>query len=300
MIGDQAEKLREQALAGNPVRAAVGQLATTKKCRIFAVSSGKGGVGKTSLVVNLGLALIRLGFRVLVIDADLGLANIDVLVNVASRFNLADVIEGKKSIGDVIVRGPLDLRIVSGGSGLFDLANLDLARRQILIEQLKNLESEGDFILIDTSAGISRNVMGFIGAADELILVTTPEPTALTDAYGMLKVIAEKGLQQKCSVVVNVTRSPHQGRSTYASLSRVAGRYLPAMKLSYLGAIDYDPAVNSAVHDFNPFVIGRPRSAAAAAVGRIAWRIAAEADSKRDRKEGPDDFIKRFQEISCD
>lgn len=297
-MGDQAEQLRIDVKMKNLEQGFHSKPSASGKCRVITVSSGKGGVGKTSLVLNLGLALIKLGHRVVVIDADLGLANIDVMLNAIPRFNLGDVLSGTKSINDIIMRGPMDIKVVPGGSGLFDLANLDRVKRQVLIEQLRDLEAEGDIIIIDTAAGISRNVVSFIGAADDFILVTTPEPTALTDAYGMLKVVSEQKLKSCSNLVVNSTRNLQQGYKTYSGLKKVVQSYLPAMELNYLGEVRYDQAVSSAVHSFSPFIISKPRSAAAAAVNRIAWRLTANGKGEEPGSKGIAGFIRRLQELS--
>ncbi|MGM0651876.1 MAG: AAA family ATPase, partial [Bacillota bacterium] len=211
MKGDQAEKLRADAVSRDFQQFSPGAKKLPGQCRVIAVSSGKGGVGKTSLVLNLGLSLIKMDYRVVVIDADLGLANLDVMLNVMPRYSLSDVISGEKSLRDIMINGPLDLKIIPGSSGIYDLANLDQVKRGLLLDQLKGIEEEGDYILIDTAAGISRNVLSFIGAADDFILITTPEPTALADAYGMLKVLTEKQLKSRSLVVVNSTRTIEQG-----------------------------------------------------------------------------------------
>jgi flagellar biosynthesis protein FlhG len=297
---DQAEQLRIDAMAAGTAGSSAADKPLSGKCRVIAVSSGKGGVGKTSLTLNLGLALIRLGHKVVIIDADLGLANIDVMVNLTPRYNLVDVISGEKRVSDIMLRGPLDLKIIPGGSGVFELANLDRGKRQSLIDQLSDLESEGDYILIDTAAGLSRNVISFVGAADDLILVTTPEPTALTDAYGMLKVLTEKRLKSSSHVVINSTRGMQQGYKTFEGLNRVVSKYLPKMKLNYLGDVRFDPAVSSAVHSFSPFVISRPRSPASVSVNRIAWRIASRDDKTVVEKPGVAGFFERLKKIVCE
>jgi flagellar biosynthesis protein FlhG len=300
IMSDQAEQLRADVMNSCLNRAGHHNRSIPERCRVLAVSSGKGGVGKTSLVLNLGLVLIRMGYRVVVIDADLGLANIDVMINAVPRYNLTDVVSGEKRVREIMIRGPLDLKIVPGGSGLFDLANIDRVKRGIILDQLTDLESEADFILIDTAAGISRNVTSFIGASDDFILITTPEPTALTDAYGMLKVIGEEQLKRTSHVVINSTRNLQQGKHTYNGLNRVVQKYLPSMELNYLGEVRHDSAVSAAIHDFIPFVLSRPRSAASIAVNRIAWRIAANGEAEKNTKKGIAGFISRLRELSCD
>ncbi len=297
MSVDQAEQLRIVMEDAKTAAECAHSARRNSNCRTIAISSGKGGVGKSSLALNLSLALIRQGAGVVLLDADLGLANIDVMLNTVPRYTLADVINGERKVKDIIVRGPLDLKIIPGGSGLFNLANLDRVRRDMIISQLGDLEQEGNYIIIDTGAGLSRNVLSFIAAAEELILVTTPEPTALTDAYGMLKVLTEKKMRDTSFVVVNTTRNLQQGLRTFDSLNRVAARYLPAMQLSYLGDIRYDPAVSGAVHTFTPFLINRPHSAASIAVNRIAWRIASERVVEPGRKTGVSGFLSRLKNL---
>ncbi len=298
MAGDQAEKLRADALARDLQQPLEGAKKAIDQCRVIAVSSGKGGVGKTSMVLNLGLSLIKMNYRVVVIDADLGLANIDVMLNVMPRYSLSDVVSGAKTLREIMINGPMDLKIIPGSSGIYDLANLDQIKRGLLLDQLKGIEEEGDFILIDTAAGISRNVLSFIGAADDFILITTPEPTALTDAYGMLKVLTEKQLKKKSLVVINSTRTVQQGYKTFSGLKKAAGQYLPSMEVAYLGDVRYDNAVSSAVHNFSPFVLSRPRSAASIAVKRIAWRLAANSESEQPPKKGLAAFINRLKELT--
>ena len=298
MSSDQAEKLRADAIARNIERSSDSPGDAPGKSRVIAVSSGKGGVGKTSMVLNLGLSLIGMGYRVVIIDADLGLANIDVMLNTMPRYSLSHVISGEKSLRDIMIKGPLDLKVVPGSSGIYDLANLDQGKRQLLLDQLKTIEEDGDFILIDTAAGISRNVLGFIGAADDFILVTTPEPTALTDAYGMLKVLNEKKLKNKSQVVVNSTRTVQQGYKTFCGLKKAVDQYLPSMALTYLGEVRYDHAVSSAVHNFSPFVLSKPRSTASAAVKRIAWRLASNKEAGEQPEKGLAAFIERLKELA--
>ncbi len=169
-----------------------------------------------------------------------GLANVDVLINAIPRYSLADVINGTKEIQDIIVYGPQKLKVVPGGSGGFmNLANLDHENRNRLIDRFRALEYEGNFMFIDTGgAGISRNVLSFIAAADEFIIITTPEPTALTDAYGMIKVVTENNYKRRVNVVVNLIRDIHQGgQEIFDRLERVSRRYLPHAELNYLGGV---------------------------------------------------------------
>ncbi len=292
---DQAEQLRT-AVQNKSLQNSGGASSIAGQAKVYAITSGKGGVGKTSLVVNLGLALSRIGYRVIILDADLGLANIDVMFNSLPRYNIGDVIDGAKSLSEIIMEGPLNLKIIPGGSGLYELANLDQAKRQNLLEQVVELENEADYILIDTAAGITRNVISFVEAADEFILITTPEPTAMTDAYSLLKIVAERGQKKEGRIVVNLTHSLEHGQKVFKGLNRVTQQYLPAMELTYLGEVRYDPAVSRAVHNFSPFVVSRPQSMASTAVNRIAWRIA-NGEAKERPKRGLAAFINRLRGV---
>ena len=291
---DQAERLREIS-KNNDNEAAPEK---TGVCRMVAVSSGKGGVGKTNFVVNLALLLAQWDQRVTVIDADLGLANVDVLINAIPKYTLTDVINGTKDIQDITLKGPYNLKVIPGGSGFASMANLDIESRNRLISKLKVLESENDVILIDTGAGISRNVLSFVGAAEEFIIITTPEPTALTDAYGMLKILSENGFVTRASVVVNFSRDLAQGQEIFNRLERVLQRYVPNMEVSYLGAIINDPIVKRAVEECKPFVVNFPKSLAAQSVNKIARRFLYQEDTGEvmERK-GVQGFINRLMRL---
>jgi len=199
---DQAQKLRELAAAAR------------EQPRIITVTSGKGGVGKSNVVINLATALSRMGKRVLIIDADLGLANIDILLGLRNRFNLQDVIEGRMTLKDVVVLGPAGIKVIPGSSGIPRIANMSSRKRQEFIASFKELENEADIILIDTSAGMTKNVIKFALLADDIILVTTPEPSAITDAYAMIKVIhmdTRRSFMRKTALtgIITVTHDCH-------------------------------------------------------------------------------------------
>lgn len=161
-----------------------------RRTRVMAITSGKGGVGKTNIVANLAISLSEAGMRVLVVDADLGLANVDVLLG-CTAYNLGHVVQGQKSLEEVIINGPAGIRIIPGASGLQDLAQMDAGRRHALLSDLVSLEEQADLVLIDTGAGLSSSVMDFVVSSDEAVIVTTPEPTAIADAYAMIKVLSQ-------------------------------------------------------------------------------------------------------------
>jgi len=236
------------------------------------VASGKGGVGKTSLVVNLGLVLGRLQQRVLLLDADLGLANVEILLGLAPRFSLRDVLYGDKHIRDVVTPTTYGVRVVSGGSGLYELANLDSAQQARLLDMLLYFRDDTDWILIDTGAGINKNVIGFTAAAGEVIVVITPEPTSLTDAYSLLKVLARFGIVTEARVVVNRAAGDREGEQVAARLASAAERFL-RLPVRHLGTIAEDAAVATAVMCQRPLVVAHPASPAARQIEAIAHRL---------------------------
>jgi len=259
---DQAERLRE--LVKNQTQ--------TQSARVIVITSGKGGVGKTNLSVNLSIALLKLGSRVVLVDADLGMANVDMMMGLVPRYHLGQVLSGEKRIEDVITRGPLGLKIIAGGSGDYHLANLNERSLEFCLEQLNDLEKNTDIMLIDTGAGISQNVLKFVLAAGEVIVVTTPEPPALTDAYGIIKVVASARPSLPIWVVVNMIRDNHEGKQVMDRLSTVSKRFL-GIDLLNIGFIPMDPNVPKAVKEQQPFVLGHPRTPAAQNVFQIARNL---------------------------
>ncbi len=239
--------------------------------RVIAVTSGKGGVGKTSLVVNLSLALARLGRRVVILDADLGLANVEVLMGVTPLFTLYDCLYGTKEIDEILTPAPLGVQIVSGGSGFLELANLNSRQQQKIIDALVFFE-EADFVLIDTGAGISRNVLGFVAAAEEVIVMITPEPTSLTDAYSLIKILSKFQVHRQVLLVVNRAEHEREAAAAAQRISAVANRFLE-IELVHLGSIYEHRAVTRAVKRQQPFILFEPQSPPAANIGLIARRL---------------------------
>ncbi|MBE0447941.1 MAG: MinD/ParA family protein [Actinobacteria bacterium] len=240
--------------------------------RIIAVSSGKGGVGKSNLVINLGIALAMRGKKVMVLDADLGLANIDVLLGINPKYTLQHLVDGGKTMQEILINGPHSLKIVPGGSGIPELANLSDDKRQKLIENFVELDSEADLALIDTGAGISKNVIAFIIAAREAIIITTPEPTAITDAYGLIKVITQRDIDVDIKIVINMVSSEKEGRE-------IAGRIVMATKqflnkqIEILGYVTSDPLVNASVRKQEPLILGYPGARASKCIRQIAVNL---------------------------
>jgi flagellar biosynthesis protein FlhG len=261
---DQAHKLRSLAHRVIRPQVRVGPAVT----RVIVITSGKGGVGKTNLAVNLGLTLARMQKRVLLFDADLGLANIDVLLGLAPALTLYDVLYRGKRLEDIVVTAPFDMQIIPGGAGIQELANLDNSQRARLIDMLSYLRT-AEFLLIDTGAGISRNVLGFVAAAQEVILVVTPEPTALTDAYGLIKILARYKVHSEISLVVNRVTGDREAGQAAAKLQLVCGKFLN-FTVRHIGSIGEDPMVVRAVKNQEPFVLVEPNSVAARDVQSIA------------------------------
>jgi flagellar biosynthesis protein FlhG len=240
--------------------------------RVISITSGKGGVGKTHIVVNLAYALQRLGARVMVLDADLGLANIDVLLGLAPRFNIQHVLTGDKALADILLPGPAGMIILPAGSGVHDLAQLTDSQRLRLLEALDALELDLDFLLIDTGAGISTNVMYFNMAAQDIVIVATPEPTSLTDAYAVMKVLATQYAEKYFKVVVNMVTSAAEAKEAFRRLSMVTERFLN-ISIDYLGFILHDSAFPQAVRQQQALLQLYPHAPAARCLYRLAQRV---------------------------
>ncbi len=240
--------------------------------RSIAVTSGKGGVGKTSIATNLALACARRGRRVLLVDGDLSLANVDLLLGVVPQKNLGDVIFGRASIEEVVIDAGEGLRLLPSGSGVEELADLDDFRRERLLRELSRLEADTDLILLDTGSGIGRQTIHFARAADQIVVVTTPEPTAFSDAYATLKVLSRGRLRGRPGVLVNMAANAEEGVETERRIRLVAERFLQ-MKPEYLGHVLLDSAVGRAVRKQEPLLKAFPRSPAAACLENLADRL---------------------------
>lgn len=240
--------------------------------RIIAVTSGKGGVGKSNLTVNLALAFLAEGKKVLVIDADLGMANIDVLLGTSSKYNLLHLLDDDITLDDVILKGPYGIRYISGGSGMEQASEFTPAERTLLEEKLTGCGDMADIILIDTGAGIGRNVLDFILAADEVLLVTTPEPTALTDAYAVMKAYSMYAAKPNMRLVVNRVYDEAESLEVAEKLRKTAERFLH-MEINSLGAIYEDRTMIQAVRQQKPILQAYPGALAAKCIKAIARAI---------------------------
>jgi len=242
------------------------------RASVIAVTSGKGGVGKSNIAVNLAVQLASAGKSVVLLDADLGLANADVLCNIDLPFNLAHVIARKKELREVMVKGPGGFKLIGGASGLARMADLSDDDRQRLVGALAELELQADVILIDTGAGISPNVLSFTRAADHVLVVTTPEPTAITDAYAVVKVISRDGAVHRVSLLVNQVRAPAEAKIVYDRIAKVARQFLN-ISVFDAGYIPADDNVPLSVRRRVPFSLAFPRTPASQSVAHLAIRL---------------------------
>ena len=243
------------------------------KTRIITITSGKGGVGKTNVSVNMALAYARLGKKVVVMDADLGLANVNIMLNMVPRFNLYDMIRKGKTMKDIMAETDYGISIVAGALGISQIANLSDEERHNFIGELDTL-SFADTIIIDTSAGVSNNVLDFIAAADDAVIVTTPEPTAITDAYGIIKIIATEydSLDMELKLVVNRVKGAAEAKKVADRMTNIAGQFLN-LKVDYLGFIYDDPVVSQAVLRQKPFMVIDPKCKASICVQHIVGKM---------------------------
>lgn len=268
---DQADGIRRLLSARKGERIDPGNART--RARVVAVTSGKGGVGKTSVSVNLAIAAASRGTKVVLVDVDLGLANVDILLGVSPRYNLSHVIAGRKALHEIMVRAPGGILVVPGASGIAALADLDSQSRERLVEGFDALEAHADLILIDTGAGIGGNVIRFASAAEEVLVLATSDPASMTDAYATIKTIWQSGRRGTLRLAVNMSRSAQEAVTVASRLQDVVSRFLGGQRLEFIGAIPYDTAVASAVRERTPFVISRPRSLASKAVRLMAGRL---------------------------
>lgn len=273
---DQAEKLREimrSRQKSEILDFPEPETGFKKKTRVICVASGKGGVGKTNISINLAIAFAQAGRRVIVLDADLGLANVNVILGVIPKYNLYHVIKKQKSMKDIIMDTNYGIQIVAGASGFSKIVNLSEAERKNFIEELTEL-SLADVIIIDASAGVGQNVLTFIEAADEAIIVTTPEPTAITDAYGIIKIISTEieELDLGLKLIVNRARSVTEAKKVADRVINITSQFLN-IKIDYLGFVYEDPAVPTAVRKQQPFLIMDPKNRASACITHLLGRL---------------------------
>jgi len=264
-----------------------------KGTKIITVASGKGGVGKTSLAINLGLAFTRMGKETIIMDADLGLANVNIILGVIPKYNLYNVLKGQKTMREIIVDTPQGVKIIAGASGFYQLANLEREQKENFIRGLEELDY-ADIIIIDTGAGVSDNVLSFVTAADEVIIVTTPEPTSITDAYGIIKSIAARNSNLPLKLIVNRVSSVLEGRKVAERVINIANQFLN-MRVENLGFVFEDEIVRRAVLKQQPFYHTDPRSRPSTCIDHIAKVL--EKIEQSDDNGGFKKFIKKVFSI---
>lgn len=244
--------------------------------RVISVTSGKGGVGKTNIVTNLAYALAKAGKRVLVLDADLNLANVDILLGLTPKFNLHHVFTGEKTLAEILVEGPGGLKILPASSGILELADLTESQRLYFLSEMEALAGEIDILLVDTAAGINNNVVYFNLAAQERIIILTPEPTSLTDAYALIKVLSSKHDVKKFRILVNLARSEKEALAVFRKLSAVADRFLDSLSLDLVGHIPYDAKLPQAVRAQRLVSEIYPDAAVSRMLAKVSQQLAAE------------------------
>ena len=244
------------------------------RLRVIAVTSGKGGVGKSNIVVNLGLALAKMGQKVLLIDADLGLANLDILLGLSPRFTIHDLLSLRRSLSEVMVEGPEGIKILPASSGIPEMADLDKHQKIFLLTELDDYSENIDVVLIDTGAGISRNVLFFNVAAQERIVVANNEPTSITDAYALIKVLASQYGENHYKLLVNGPAKLRDGEMVYRTMLRVTERFLGrGISLEYLGVIPHDEAIPRAVLKQQPVLTLFPQAKVSRSFHSLAKRL---------------------------
>lgn len=280
---DQAQNLRNIVKKNTVVKE------NEKKSRIITVTSGKGGVGKTSVSINLAIQLRLQGKSVIIFDADFGLANIEVMIGAIPKYNLSDLIYRGKDLNDIIMKGPMDIGFISGGSGISGLGDLTKDQLTYLVYKIKELESMADIIIIDTGAGISSAVMDFVVVSNEVILVTTPEPTSITDSYSLLKALNKRDdfdkSQNHIKIVANRVRNYEEGANLYNKLNVVVNKFLN-FNIEFLGIIENDENMSKAVIQQKPISMAYPNSKGAKSFKKISDTLLEKKTTDEDEQKG--------------
>lgn len=274
-MADQAVRPMDQAGTLRAMNVDAGTSSRKHATRVFSITSGKGGVGKTAVVANTAVLLARMGKRVLVLDADLGLANIDVVFGLAPCHNLNHFFSGDHELASILVDGPEGIKILPAGSGVQRFTRLDSRQKMRLLEALDSMHNNFDFVLIDTEAGISENVTYFNTAAQEILVVTTPEPTAITDAYALMKLLSYQYHEKHFNLIVNFINNEEEALDVYRKLTMVANRYLD-ISIDYMGSIPRDDQMIDAIRKQQVLVQLFPESKTSSAFEALARTIIQE------------------------
>lgn len=287
---EQADELRA-LMQGDTGTPEVKKQTNGHKTRIIAITSGKGGVGKTNIAVNMAIAYAQIGKKVILIDGDLGMANVNVLLNIVPQFNLMQVINHQKKMSEIILDTEFGIKFIAGANGFSKIANLTVEELDYFAQEFSSL-SNADIIIIDTGAGIANNVLQFVAAADEVYVVTTPEPTAITDAYGIIKIITTELVNRNINLklLVNRVHSADEGKRISERIITIVGQFLN-YKVDYIGFVYDDPAVQASVIRQKPFIVVNPTSKPAMCIKHIVGRIEKTDNSS---SEGVTNFLKKF------
>jgi flagellar biosynthesis protein FlhG len=252
--------------------AGIRKMKQVKPVRVIAIASGKGGVGKTNLSVNLGVAMARFGRQVALLDADMGLANVDVLLGIRPQFNLSHVLTGEKSLADIMLEGPAGMKVIPASSGIQKMSDLSNVEQGAIIHAFSEMDDNLDVLIIDTAAGISPSVVNFARASQELIIVVCDEPTSLTDAYAFIKLLNRDYGVNHFHVLCNMVKSMQQGQTLFKKLTKVTDSYLD-VTLQFSGAIPYDEDLRKSVQKQNSVIEAYPNSKVSKAINDVARRI---------------------------
>ncbi|MBV1910180.1 MAG: MinD/ParA family protein [Kangiellaceae bacterium] len=248
------------------------QVGKSKPVKVIAVTGGKGGVGKSNVSVNLAVSLSQLGHKVMLLDADLGLANVDIMLGVKVKKNLSNVLNGECELQDIVVEGPHGIQIVPAASGTKSMAELSSIQHAGIIQAFSDIGRNLDYLIIDTAAGITDMVINFVQAAQDIIAVVCDEPTSITDAYALMKVLNRDHQVVRFNVLANMVQTSQEGRNLFAKLSTVCNRFLD-VTLNYLGSIPFDDNIRKSVRKQKPLVDAFPRTPASIAIKSLAKKV---------------------------
>lgn len=273
MVNDQAAGLRSMQRQHTVAKQKIELPEISQKpIRVLTVASGKGGAGKTNLSVNLAISLSKLGGRVLLMDADMSLANIDVMLGLQAKYNLSHVVNGEKTLREVVVDGPAGIQIIPAASGIKKMAELSPAENAGIVKAFDDLADDLDILIVDTAAGIADSVVSFCRAADEVVVVVCDEPASITDAYALIKVLSRDYQIARFKLVANMVRNKAESLRLYQKFSRVCQQFLQ-VKIDYFGMVPFDPALRDAVQKQIPVTLAYPNSPSAKAFYDMAQEL---------------------------
>jgi flagellar biosynthesis protein FlhG len=252
--------------------AGIRKMANNNPVRTIAITSGKGGAGKTNLSVNLGIALAQTGQRVAILDADMGLANVDILLGIYPKYNLSHVLSGEKTLPEIMLEGPAGIRVIPGASGIQKMAELSPTEQAAMIHAFSEADQDLDVLIVDTAAGISASVVNFARACQEIVVVVCDEPTSLTDAYAFIKLLNRDYKMSDFHVVTNMVKTPEQGVALFQKLTKVTDHYLD-VTLRHLGVVPHDPNLGRSVQKQTPVLVAFPETKATLAIKAIAEKV---------------------------